>query len=269
MTKILTCIGVAAALAAPPAQAATRSLAPSEEDAAELFDSGRFDEAIEAFEALFKETGNANYLFNIGRIYEEDGRLKEALSYYERFKMARGVELEMRTEASSRIKAIREILDTEGDAGTEPSRAEPTNEAEAPEGDPEPDVEASGSDAQEVDDERAGGPSRLAITGYVLAGVGGVALIAGGVVGGMAAADDSDLSGPIEDPAALRDRARRRAWTADGLFIGGGVLAATGVALIIVDVVRRKKGPSASARRQNLRVTGGPGLVGFGLTGRM
>lgn len=271
VSKAFLSIAVAVATIVAPVEAAASRLPPTEEEAIALFESGDFEGSIAMFEKLYEESSKPNYLFNIGRIYEEDGQLEQALSYYDRFMLARGVELEKRKEASERITAIRTILDARagGEANEVGSNAETQPEAANEDSDVEPVTEASGEPDPTVDEDGRARPTPLATTGYVLAGVGGLALIAGGVAGGLAMGDDRDLTGPIDDPQALRDRGQRRARTADGFFVGGGILAATGVTLIIVDVVRRKKAPSATAKVQDIRVSGGPGLFGLGLSGRM
>jgi hypothetical protein len=97
------------------------------------------------------------------------------------------------------------------------------------------------------------GPWR--VFGIVLTTVGGASLVAGGVVGGLALAESSsakddlpetctpDRSCLASDEAAIEasfDTAYTMASAADGLLIGGGIAAAAGILVLILD-------PDASA----------------------
>lgn len=271
-------------LASPPAWAgpASSAAAPSEKRAVELFEAGRYDEAIEMFQSLYDAGGSANYLYNIARIYEDDGQLAKAVEYYERFVHARGAGLEERQQAAQRAAALREILGTSGqppdptttgpkepEAIAEPSTEPPPEDsatAEPDEGEPSP--------ADEEQPDEGEGPSTLAIAGYSLLGVGVATAAAGGVVGALALSDDRKLtSGPVRENAAdLQVRGQRKALAADVLLGVGGALAITGVALVITDVVRRRRNESATAHRPwRVRSTPvlGPTMVGIGFTARM
>jgi hypothetical protein len=49
------------------------------------FDEGRYQEAVDHFEAAYEITGAAEILYNIGRCHEELGRERTAVTYYERY----------------------------------------------------------------------------------------------------------------------------------------------------------------------------------------
>ncbi|MBL4687345.1 MAG: tetratricopeptide repeat protein [Nannocystaceae bacterium] len=255
-------LGLCLSLGAAPASAMGPADA-NEEQAMKLFADGEYEQAIAMFVSLFEETGTANYLYNIARIYEEDGNLAEAAKYYDKFVHTRGAELEMRSKASERAASIRKIL--RGDEGPD--------ESVAPE--PETGGEDSMGPATEPRDEPVEpsgrqGPSKVAISGYVLLGIGGVALIAGGVVGGLALSDNNKLSDEnVSDPLALQTGGKRKALAADGLLIGGGVIAATGLTLVLVDLFGKRRAQSTRAQRHEFRLTGGAGLFGLGLAGRI
>ncbi len=81
-----------------------------------------------------------------------------------------------------------------------------------------------------------------AIPAVVLA-AGGAALIAGGVLGGLAQSryDELDRSCPVRDPSCTRsaiDGGHRMAVAADVLFGVGGAAVATGVVLFVLEAVR-------------------------------
>lgn len=97
--------------------------------------------------------------------------------------------------------------------------------------------------------------------GYATAGVGLLALGGGAVAGLLAKSNESKAkegcSGKIcpSSGASQRDSARSLATTANVLFIAGGVLAATGVTLVVLDGSETKK----EAARLELTPGFGPG----------
>jgi hypothetical protein len=106
---------------------------------------------------------------------------------------------------------------------------------------------------------RAGGSS-LVVAGAVIAGVGVIGLVVGGVMGGMAISsnDDSLAECRPEDETVcsqagfdLREDAKTQALVSTIGFIGGGVLLAAGVVMIIV-------APSGDADTTGLTVEVGP-----------
>jgi len=275
-------IGVASSSASPPTDGMVAAPVSSQDDparadaleereaqAAALFAAGRYDEAIAVFEALHGETGKANYLYNIARIHEEDGHLAEALVYYDRFVHARGADLEMRTKASARALAIRSIVEQEQAQQQHESQLESTHGTRDSHAGSAPAVAPEAANrADEPPAPTRKASSKMTNAGFGLLGVGGAALVVGGVFGGLAMRDDQRLDeNPGETPASIQERGQRRAWIADGLFIGGGVVAATGLTLVLVGILGGKRKDHTAARR--LQPSGGPALLGFGLSGRM
>ena len=113
-----------------------------------------------------------------------------------------------------------------------------------------------------------GGTDGFAVLGLVLTGVGGATLAAAGVVGivalNEASSADEALPGSCtaereclpKERAAIEaeyDAAYTTASIADGLFIGGGIVAAAGIALLIID-------PGASSQVRPTATRGGGGL---------
>lgn len=257
------------ALWGAPAMAAAPVADPvTEQRAAELFEAGRYEEAVATFQALYDRGGSANFLYNIARIYEDDGKLVEAVDYYDRFIHARGAGLEERKLAAERASALRAILASSQEAEAVKAEAAPPIEPAPP---PKVPIDASTDDTPDDDtpNEARSSPSRLAIGGYTLLGIGAVTLGAGGVVAGLALADDRALtSGPIRTTAPdLQTKGERKALAADILFGIGGALAISGAAMVITDVVRKKRKTGASARRWNLAP--GPTVVGLGFQRRI
>ncbi|MFY0531028.1 hypothetical protein [Nannocystis pusilla] len=99
----------------------------------------------------------------------------------------------------------------------------------------------------------------MKLTGAGLLGVGGGALIIGGVLGGLTLSKQNQLDATHDYAARqdLKQGGERLAIATDVLIIGGAVLALTGVALLAVGISKGKS--SAVAQRRVLPT--GTGLV--------
>lgn len=260
-TLALAQLNSAPAEAAGPTDSATADGEALSEQAVEAFAAKRYDESIGLFEQAYALDANPNYLFNIGRVYEEKGDLEQAVAHYQRFVSQPGVDLESREAATERLKVLRGAL----------------KQLEENEADEEP-AEETAAEAQPADPETDEGPSDRKrgqrIAGYALLGVGGAGLIVGGVLGGLAQsnASDADSAEFVDDTLRMRDDARRQARAADAMFITGGVLAAAGLVLVLTTLAKGKKKGSASAsaltRRWVLAPAASPRSAGAALHGR-
>ncbi len=116
----------------------------------------------------------------------------------------------------------------------------------------------------------ASGTDGFTVLGIVLSGVGGAALATGGVFGILALNDASSAGAALPsscsaDRACLpkeRDAIERtydsayvEATVADALFLSGGIAAAAGIALLIIDPGHRSVRPNATSHRGGLRVS--------------
>lgn len=220
--------------AQPTAESDTEAEAPEVAQAAALseeavtrFDAKDYDGAIERFSAAYNLDPNPNYLFNIGRVYEESGNLETAIEYYERFIQQPGVELESRKFASERLKDLREIT---------ASRKQPETEAA-----PQPQPEAP-QPATPVDVEQKPKRQPLELAGYGFLATGLAAGIAGGVFGGLAMNKRNSLAttSGFESRQDAIAAGERNALLADILLVSGGVLVVAGVAMVAVGVRKRK-----------------------------
>jgi hypothetical protein len=140
---------------------------------------------------------------------------------------------------------------------------QPTKSATAPAA-PDTPREPAGDDDSE-------GLSPLALGGWIGLGVGGAALVAGSVLGGLTLAKESDLldrgctngvcppalAGELDGYAGLRGASM-------GLLYGGGALTALGVAAILLDPVL-SEATSKSASAPSVRIE--LGLGSFGVSG--
>lgn len=213
--------------------------------AVEKFKAKQYDEAAALFEQAYELQPEPNYLFNIGRIYEESGNLEKSVEYYERFVKEPGVPLETREKGLERLRVLRAILEE-----TAP-KPEPEPEPELDlEADPEPEPEAEPGPETKPEPEPTPAkpkPSKLRIAGYALLGAGGGVLIGGGVLGGLALGRANALEGQhtYEERDQTASSGRAMALTADIMFGVGGAMAAAGLVMVIVSL---KKKPDATAR---------------------
>ena len=221
--------------------AADPSSDPDPNDAEQLsgaavtaFNDGDFETAADLFEKAYAVDPDPNYLFNIGRVYEELGNIDKAIEFYERFVGERGVALESRQFANERLKVLKEIQAT-----TKEPEEQPEGPVDPTEPEPEPEPEDEGPTKKQ---------KTFRLTGGVLLGVGGAALITGGVLGGLASGqrnEAEDLANPLEERLQAKSDAEDLALGADISFAAGGALAVTGAVLLVLGFVKKDNGAKA------------------------
>ncbi|WP_434415108.1 tetratricopeptide repeat protein [Nannocystis pusilla] len=230
--------------------AAQPSAADLSAQAIERFNARDYDAAVRLFEEAYAIDKVPNYLFNIGRVYEEKGDIRSAVDYYQRFVKEPGVEIEARDLALQRLRVLKGILQ-ETDPGEKPAEVAPAPApvAEGPKPEPPPAKPAAPDPKWR----------KMKLTGAGLLGVGGGALIVGGVLGGLTLSKQNQLDATHDYAARqdLKQGGERLAIATDVLIIGGAVLALTGVALLAVGISKGKS--SAVAQRRVLPT--GAGLV--------
>lgn len=235
----------AAPEATPPPETPTASASASASaspTAAELSDQAvarfkakDYDTAVSLFEQAFALDPNPNYLFNIGRVYEEKGDLKKAVEFYQRFVQEPGVQIESRDRAAQRLRVLKAIVDD--------TKKEPEKQPEGPAPDDKKPEPLPTTSAQDVPD-----PNRnMRLSGYGLIGVGGVSMIVGGVFGGLALGKNSDLKNPhtIDERHSLAKSGTTFALVSDVTLFTGVGLAVTGLVLVLVARKRTKAARAA------------------------
>ena len=184
------------------------------------FKQGKHAQALEALEQAYLLNPTPNLLYNQARILEQMGNFQQALTKYEQFVVSPNVNIEYRSEALERIKVLRETVSIQ-ERGREPEAPAPMAKTPAVAAQP-PSIPVSLPPRQS--------PSQNT-TGIVLLISGGVLLLGGGTMGVLASREEDAKA----DATTLRqleetsDRAGTFALIADGLFVGGGVLAAIGL----------------------------------------
>lgn len=195
------------------------------EEAKAAFAAKEFDKAITLFEEAYAKTGEPNYLFNIGRVYEEKGDIETAVAKYQEFVKQPGVEIEARQIATDRLKVLRQTL--------EQLRADEAAKTPGSSIDP-------GLTPEEQ--ERAARRRKLRIAGYSLLGVGGAALVIGAVFGSLAIGKSNDAKDTpfVDEKLSLRNEAKGRAVVGDAMLATGGVLAGVGLVLVLSTLGKRR-----------------------------
>lgn len=234
--------GQAAASAATPAAPTSNDLSAQ---AIDRFKAKDYEGAARLFEEAYKLDPNPNYLFNIGRVYEEKGDIRAAVDYYQRFVKEPGVELESRELALQRLRVLKAILQ-ETDAQSKPVGDEPPKDttpvAEGPKDEPKPEPAQPPADDAKY--------KKMRTAGFVLLGVGGVGMAVGGILGGVTLAKQNQLEG-IHDYDARRELGKQGKGLAlgtDVLLFGGGALLLTGVILVAVSASKRRAKAVAGRR---------------------
>ncbi len=248
--------------AAPVSGEETETPEVLRQQAIDHFQAKDYEGAANYFKRAYAIDPNPNYLFNIGRVYEEAGELEESVSYYERFIQEPGADLDSRGLALERLQLLRALI-AETTRLSEPEVVEPE-----PEPEPEP---AALPVVEEPEPEPAVKKGRgLRIAGYSILGLGAAALIGGGAFGGIALSQSNELATTdgFDPRHALIASGEKNTKFADGLFITGGVLALTGLTLVLVSLRGRRDAKADVARRRSVAPIVGREHLGVALSGR-
>lgn len=221
MRRWLIC-SVALALLSPSFPAFSQELTEQQEsefkrltgEAGALYQAGDFEPAANKFLEAYAIKPVSNILYNVGRIYEQAGKLELALEHFEKFVKAPNVEQEARRDAIDRIKTIREVLALDAQPQT---TTEPTQQATQQATEPAP------TPAAEPDHTVA----------WILMGAGGVTLATSGVMAFLAsgAHDDFENATSVQDRRDAADSGETYSLVADTLLVTGAVLTGVGAVL--------------------------------------
>ena len=203
------------ALAEDPEQ---RAAALFEQSAA-AYEAGDLDRAAELLERAYALDPDPTLLYNLARTYEGLGRLEAAVSSYRKF-------LEQSPEASDR-GAIEKRIQTLEAQIAERQRLLDERRSQSP-----PPTEDASPARGSSPETRSG-----STVPWIVAGAGGVVLIAGGVLGVLATREHRAAE---DDPSFMRaqelaTRAENLALAANIAFAVGGVAAAVGLTWGVID----------------------------------
>jgi tetratricopeptide (TPR) repeat protein len=254
---------VAAGLCCAPPAAAERArpLGPDVMQAAEqgrqLFDEGRYEEAIEMLSSAYESSGEAAFLQYIGRCHQELGQWCEAAEHYQRFLD----DAEPAEEVRLRLQAAQE----EAARNCRPPPPPPPPPPSPPP--PPPPVPREPAELQ---------MSSAQLVGWLLVGTGLASVVAASVLWGLAwhqagVAEDQSQQADQEEPGSFaeltlraeassaEDQKRAFALTGDvlGFAVGLGA-AAAGLAVLLVARARRGRGAEGNGGA-GLRLGPGPG----------
>jgi hypothetical protein len=133
--------------------------------------AGRFQAGVDLLAQMFVETGDANYIYNQGRCYEQNGKFSEAILRFREFlRKAKNLSAEDKTEVNGHITDCQAELDKRPPP---PPRSD-TELVGKPGAKPGPDVVTTLSPPP-----AEGGGSGLRTAGIVVGSVGAAALVAG------------------------------------------------------------------------------------------
>lgn len=224
------------------------------------YQARQYEQAIEVFREAFALRPEPEIVYNIARSYERLARPTEAIAEYERFVALPGTTSELRTRAHASIRALRAELAA--------SRQEPEPTVTTPQPTPQP----PSTTPTPVEPTEASGGSALGPVGWTMFGVGAVSVGVGVAFGVLTIDRNEAFDNAVprsEQQYRLRDQVRESALVADVLLIGGGVIAATGLVLAIIDATSGSGSERAAADGPSLAVlpyagagSGGATVVG-------
>ncbi len=215
-------------LASPCAAQSEDPTAPAREvfsEAARQFEAHNYALALRGFNDAYDQLRALGYeraaytLYNVGRCYEELGRLPEARDAFQRFIDETGEDAPHRAEVQDRIRDLQARIDLAGGDRSAPS---------------------------------AGGGENLSWVGWATVGVGGAAILASVITGALALDAGGQLAARCPDftcgaaDASLIDQADSLSIATDVLLFAGIGVAAVGVLLAIL-LDHDDSAPAASA----------------------
>lgn len=186
------------------------------------YDSGRFDDAAREFQQAYDLTQRAALLYNIFVAHRDAGNLAAAITALRAY-LQRVPDADQREQLEARLAVMERQLRDQGD---DPQ--------------PEPTAPPSATAAVIAPAGPSSGGGGMWTPGWIIAGVGGAAIVAGIVTGAMALGEQSSLQSMCDaggcNPGfeGHRDTLGLLSGLTDVLLIGGLAVAATGVVLAFV-----------------------------------
>jgi len=200
-----------------------------------LYESGRFAESAREFEGAYELSHRPELLFNVYVANRDDNNLDKAVPALRAYLAAMPATLPNRINLEARLQAMETTL-AERATAAQQSEAQTAEVAAAQE-------RARAAEAAQRETEVPPAPGfQLSIPGAIIGGVGVAAAIGGFVVGALALGKVSDLEAMCpndECPASAQgtyDSAQTLVTVSDILVIGGAVLAAAGLTMVLLGI---------------------------------
>lgn len=232
-----------------------------------LYESGRFAESAREFEGAYELSHRPELLFNVYVANRDDNNLEKAVPALRAYLAAMPETLPNRINLQARLEAMEATLG-ERAAAAQASQQQAAEITAAQE-------RAAAAEAAQREAEREAQPPpdrgfQLSIPGVIIGGVGVAALAGGLIVGALALGKVSDLEAMCPDdrcpPEASDtfDSAQTLVTTADILIIGGAVLAAAGLTMVLFGI----GAPGESEAGASAMASCGPTGCVAGVSGR-
>ncbi len=262
------------ATAQPAPSASADDAAGNDQKAQQLFklgnqryEEGAYFEAIEAFEESYRLSGRHELLYNLANANERMGNLRAAIRHLNTY-VPHATEPEKK-KLQRRIDNLSKRLN--GNPSPEPTPPSPQPPAPV---DTQPNPPTPISPAPVADDAEEGDSGNVLVpVGGVLLGIGGVGVIAGAILGGVANSSLSDAEAGCSngfctaEAADAADTHRGLAVGADISFIIGGAALVAGTIVLIAGLSGDDDGAD-KATTWFIAPTGGSSAAGLVAGGR-
>jgi tetratricopeptide (TPR) repeat protein len=206
---------------------------------AQLYSRSDYLGALEQFKSSYRYSRAPALLHNMARCHESLGQHVQAIKLYEEYLTSSPSEKEL---ILSRVKNLKSLLASKKaarDPKPKPKPAPKPMPVPKPKPTPKPVVTPAPAPVSPVEDPAPSRPMRIA--GWTLVGVGGAGLVAGIVMGALAADKASAMedlgAAPVEYAGVQSDEDTGRAYQT-GQIVGlaaGGALLVGGLTLVLLD----------------------------------
>lgn len=255
------------------AQSAEQKKAAKEyfEQARRLYDVGKYQEAIEAYQKAYLNVEDPVFLYNIAQSHRLNNQPEDAIRFYKNY-LRRSPDASNRGEVEKKMEDLQKELDDKAKGANKPNTPPPV-EPRPPVLVPPPAVEpppAATAPPPVVIDTPAptSEPSHWRTTGFVLAGVGGALFVTSVITGSLANKAAKDVEkGPTFDPdVERRGKSLNTAAIVTGVL--GVISGVTGGVLLWMNGSSSGNTETASTSRLALSPVIGGGYTGAEATFR-
>jgi tetratricopeptide (TPR) repeat protein len=221
----------------------------------ELYAEGKLPEAVAEMLKAYELAPAPGLLYNIARIYQKMGQRDLAITYLKRFVTQPGADPDRVQKALKHLEELNRTPFNPPRLEAPPAESEPAAKPQVAES-PTPQGATPSSTVVAATD--SGRDDTLA---WVTLASGGAALIAGGVLGGLALSSAADLSDPALDYDAKADaQAASR-----GLALGADISIGVGIAAATLGLVLLLTGGDDAPAQATVTPTLGPEQAGVQL----